>query len=398
MADIKVCGCGSRPASCANTYSMKAVPMPCILSAEAYGAGTGPLRALTDCSPDLDQDGTVGRADLEALLEVWGPVPDTEVALEGNLDSAGQPAVAGSLHLSRPFYTDSALVIGHEMVGNEDLTVIGNDLYISDGAGGSTHAIEGGAQTIVTLEGARKGGRVMRTRSFVFSAVARDGVDAHGTTFNDFAAFLESGLGLDSRMVGDQTLGGKVELTAGGALAIHGNDGSVQDLSIGTKNIIARDVGHGREHPVILEGRRNADGESVFAGFSIFDSFCVTLDVELSIVLQETNENGSTAIWLAESNDADALDRIVGTGALRFDAEGRLREGAESEIRVPRGNGAASPTVARLDYGEGFTGNAGRPSDLVARPDRGPFPADLDGNGTVGVADLLILLASWTRE
>ncbi len=282
--------------------------------------------------------------------------------------------------------------------GHEDLTQTGNDLYIDDGAGGFMHAIEGGAQTIVTLEGARKGERVIRTRSFVFSPVARDGVDAHGTTFNDFAAFLEAGLGLDSRMIGDHTLGGKVEITVGGALAIHGNDGAVQDLSIGTENIVARDVGRGSEHPVVLERLQNADGESVFAGFSVFDSFCVALDIELSIVLQETDENGSTAIWLGESNDADALDRIVGAGALRFDTEGRLVEGAESEIRVPRRNGATSPTVARLDYGGGFTGIPGRPSDLVARPDRGGYPADLDGDGTVRGADLLILLTSWTRE
>ncbi|MFA7237462.1 MAG: flagellar hook-basal body complex protein, partial [Phycisphaeraceae bacterium] len=74
----------------------------------------------------------------------------SEVNLEGNLNASGSISTGGSQHTSRTFYTDALLTAGNESTGAEDLTVAGNDLYISDGAGGSFLALEGGTNTILT--------------------------------------------------------------------------------------------------------------------------------------------------------------------------------------------------------------------------------------------------------
>ena len=60
--------------------------------------------------------------------------------------SAGAVASTGSTHVNRAFHTDAALTTPLP-AATFDLTTVGNDLYIDDGAGGSFLAIEGGAGT-----------------------------------------------------------------------------------------------------------------------------------------------------------------------------------------------------------------------------------------------------------
>jgi flagellar hook protein FlgE len=58
------------------------------------------------------------------------------VTFNGNLNASGIVAATGSTMETRAFFTDALLTPGMEMVGTEDLTVLGTDLYIDDGAGG----------------------------------------------------------------------------------------------------------------------------------------------------------------------------------------------------------------------------------------------------------------------
>lgn len=280
----------------------------------------------------------------------------------GNLNSSGAVASTGSVHVSRAFYTDAGLTT-QLASANVDLTIPGNDLYIDDGAGGSSLAIQGGAGTILTISGVEKGGKSLGTHSFAFSATPVAGADAYGTTLADYMNFLNSVLGLDSSTVSGQTLGGGVTF-ANGAITITGNEGVVQDLNLETGNIIATNNGAGISQPFVMTKDGSADGESVRTSFVVYDSLGSPVTVDLTFVLQQTVAGGgSTWQFVAESSDNDALARIVGMGVVEFDANGRFVSASNQSFSVTRSNGAASPLTINMDF------NAGANSSLSALTD-----------------------------
>ena len=364
--------------------------------AEVSGDRQGEL-PTSSCSGDSTFDGHVGAVDLRELLNRWGRLPTTTIAPYGNVDASGLAATTGSSHETRAFYRDAALII--PMDGTEDLTVVGNDLYINDGAGGSFLGIEAGAGAIVTVSGAEKGGMNLSTKSFAFSSTAVAGVDHFGPTMNDFIAFLDGVLGLDSTVISGQDLGGGITLNASGQIVITGNEGTVQELDINTADLAVTNGGSGLTQPFVMTTTGQATGESFRTAFHLYDSFCVPVSVSLTLVLQQASGFGSTAIWLAESNDVDALDRIVGLGVLEFDARGMLTDATDDLISVDRDNGAVSPFLAILGFLSpigGVTAVSNSPSQLFVLPNpyRG-FEVDLNGDGVVNVLDLILLLLNW---
>jgi flagellar hook protein FlgE len=274
------------------------------------------------------------------------------VIFNGNLNASGTVASTGSTHTNRAFYTDSALttLLGAATI---DLTTVGNDLYIDDGAGGSFLAIEGGAGTILTLSGIEKAGKDLGTHSFAFSATAVAGVDDFGTTLQDYMDFLNEVLGLDSSTIDGQSLGGGVAFS-NGVITITGNEGTVQDLDIETGDIVATNNGAGISQPFVMTKTGSADGESVRTSFIVYDSLGSPLTVDLTFVLQETVD-GEGTVWefMAESSDNDAIDRIVGLGVVEFDASGTFVSASNQAFSVVRGNGAVSPLTVNLQYQSG---------------------------------------------
>ena len=138
--------------------------------------------------------------------------PTRNVTFNGNLNASGDVGTTGSVHNSRAFYTDAALTT--LATGAYDLSVVGNDLYIDNGAGGSIMAFEGGAGTVVTLDGVQKGGKGLGTHAFAFSATAVAGAEDFGTTMDDFANFLNDVLGLDASSIGGRRSAGSPCSTA----------------------------------------------------------------------------------------------------------------------------------------------------------------------------------------
>ncbi len=351
----------------------------------------------SSCSGDSTFDGHVGAVDLDELLNRWGRLPTTTIAPYGNVDASGLPATTGSAHETRAFYRDADLTI--PMDGTEDLTVVGNDLYMADGGGGTFPAIEAGGGAIVTVSGVEKGGTNLSTKSFAFSHAAVAGVDHFGPTMNDFIVFLDRVLGLDSTVISGQDLGGGITLNASGQIVITGNEGTVQELDIETTDFVVANNGSAIIQPFVMTKTGQATGESIRTAFHLYDSFCVPVSVSLTLVLQQASGFGSTVIWLAESNDVDALDRIVGLGVLEFDARGVLTDATDDLISVDRDNGAVSPFLAIIDFfspNGGVTAVSNSPSQLfvVPNPYFG-FEVDLNGDGVVNVLDLILLLLNW---
>ncbi len=285
------------------------------------------------------------------------------VNFNGNLNSSGVVATSGSILESRAFFVDGALTPGMEMDGTEDLTVLGNDLYIDDGSGGSFLAIEGGRQATLTITAVEKGGKDLGTHTFGFMTAAQavaNGVTNFGSNMNSFLAFMDQVFGLDATVISGQNLGGGITIGTGadaGKVMTIGNEGTVQDLDIDTGDIqviYADPMGVGINQPFVMTKIAAANGESVRTSFVVFDSLGTPLTVDLSFVLQATTPGaGSTWEFIAESSDTDAVDRIIGLGVVNFDANGRFVNATNQQFSLSRNNGAVSPLTVNMNFDTG---------------------------------------------
>jgi len=273
------------------------------------------------------------------------------VTFSGNLNASGNIATTGSVHESRAFFTDAGLT-NQLNTANFDLTVPGNDLYIDDGAGGSFLAFEGGAGTVVTLDGIEKGGKDLGEHSFAFSATPVDGVDANGTTVQDYIDFLNDVLGLDGTTIQGQSLGGGATFdTATGQLVINGNEGEDQNLVIESSNFVATNNGAAISQPLVMSRTASADGESVRTSFVVYDSLGTPITVDMTFVLQDTQDGeGTTWQFIAESSDNQAQDRVVGFGVVDFDNNGNFVQASNQAFSITRTNGSNSPLTVQMDF------------------------------------------------
>ena len=64
-------------------------------------------------------------------------------------------------------------------------------------------------------------------------------MDHVGPTMNDFIAFLDGVLGLDSTVISGQDLGGGITLNASGQIVITGNEGTVL-AAVSLRRIVGR--------------------------------------------------------------------------------------------------------------------------------------------------------------
>ena len=259
------------------------------------------------------------------------------VVFNGNLNASGEVATTGSVHESRVFYTDPA---GTVPVTGSDL--LSGTIYVSDGAGGIVEAFDGSATTI-TLSGAEKGGKDLGTAVFEITGT---------TDFDDYVAFLDEYLGLDSSSIGGVSdLNGSVALV-NGAVVVNGNEGTVQQLDLETGDFTVDGTGLG--NPFVMNKTGDATGESVRTSFVVYDSLGTPLTIDLSYVLQGTTPSGGTT-WefVAESGDNDATDRLLALGEVNFDSNGRFVSASNQSFSIQRANGAVNPLTVNMDFDSG---------------------------------------------
>ena len=304
----------------------------------------------------VDEQFNVIEGDLVALSVPVGTLTLAEasrnVIFNGNLNASGSVGTTGSVHTGRAWFTDAAMTI--PVTSATDLTT--TDVYMSDGAGGSVLAFDSSVNPkTITISGVEKGGKDLGSKTFAFSATAVAGAEANGTTMADFTAFLEDVLGLDSSNVGGSSnLGGNVTINAGGQLVITGNEGTVQDLALETADFVVGTPGSGSGQPLVLQKSGSANGESVRTSFVVYDSLGTPLTIDLTFTLQQTSASGGTT-WqfVAESNDNDAVSRLIGLGEVTFDATGRFTNATNQSFSITRTNGAVSPLTVNMDFNSG---------------------------------------------
>jgi flagellar hook protein FlgE len=274
------------------------------------------------------------------------------VIFNGNLNASGQVGTTGSVHTSRAWYTDVAMTIPVD--ANTDLST--TDVYMSDGAGGSVLAFDSSVNPkSITVSGIEKGGKDLGSKTFAFSATPVAGADSNGVLLSDFTDFIKDVLGLDNSAVGSASnLGGNVVINASGQLVITGNEGTVQDLALETADFVVNAPGAGSGQPLVLQKSGPANGESVRTSFVVYDSLGTPLTIDLTFTLQQTSaSSGTTWQFVAESNDNDALQRLIGLGEVTFDASGHFTNATNQSFSITRTNGAVSPLTVNMDFNSG---------------------------------------------
>ncbi|MEY4820779.1 MAG: putative flagellar hook protein FlgE [Planctomycetota bacterium] len=274
------------------------------------------------------------------------------VIFNGNLNASGQVGTTGSVHTSRAWYTDVAMTIPVD--ANTDLST--TDVYMSDGAGGSVLAFDSSVNPkSITVSGIEKGGKDLGSKTFAFSATPVAGTDGNGVLLSDFTDFIKDVLGLDNSAVGSASnLGGNVVINASGQLVITGNEGTVQDLALETADFVVNAPGAGSGQPLVLQKSGPANGESVRTSFVVYDSLGTPLTIDLTFTLQQTSaSSGTTWQFVAESNDNDALQRLIGLGEVTFDASGHFTNATNQSFSITRTNGAVSPLTVNMDFNSG---------------------------------------------
>ena len=297
-----------------------------------------------------------------ALTDITIPLGSLTIAEEtrnvdiaGNVNADGPLSTGGSNHTSRALYTDALLTT--LATGAEDLTSPLVTLYRDDGAGGSVIAFEGGADTIITVTGVEKGGKALRDATFSFTDAATAatlGVDDFGTDLDSFAAFLKTALGLDDTVINGHDMGGDVIFNASGQIEIIGNEGTVQDLKIDTSDLFATNFTTAVNDPFVMQKNNVSDGEAIRTSFVAYDSLGTPLTLDITMVKQAVVVDGGT-IWeyMVESDDNDALQRVLGLGILEFDANGNFVSATNQSFSMTRANGAADPLTIQLRFDHG---------------------------------------------
>lgn len=216
---------------------------------------------------------------------------------------------------------------------------------------------------VITLAEANKGGANLPAEEFV--------VGTTGTTYGDFAAWLEDVLGINTSadlpdtgvdLDGDLTndLPG-VSIQSDGSLAIIGNYGRYNEIVLADGAITAS-KGNATDLPgntlpfrfesnITTSDDQTALGESVRTSFQAYDSLGVPMQIVITLVMESKTDEGITWRYYAESDADSDADRVLGTGTVKFDSAGNFLEAADRNITIDHTNtGAATPQTITLDF------------------------------------------------
>lgn len=292
----------------------------------------------------------------------------SRVRFDGVLDAGGDVAQQGSRTLltggdglGLAALGGAPLTVDTPLVGLEDPARRG------DGAAmfleGQTLQM-GEASTVgdgVQVRGAEKGGRTLPISQLAIGAA---------TTIGDLLGFLNGALGIQPQ-VGGGAVGATLD-AATGQIQIVGNSGEANDLDIETGDLVVLDEQGGAtgRNPFAAQTTREADGESQRTPFFVYDSLGGLVLADLTMVLENKTDAGTTWRYYVESDEA-AGGTALGTGTVEFDTNGNLRQAEPVGVVLNRGpTGAGQPLafdllfqgdgsrLQALDVGEGEAGIA----------------------------------------
>ena len=254
----------------------------------------------------------------------------SEVRFTGNLNADGDVAVNESRLESAPLYSDAGATIA--AIGGDALI----DLFNAAGAALFNTG------DVIHLTSLTRGGATVPEKTFEVGPANTTESDAFGATVDEFLAFLQVILGIDA------TIGGGVTLDAG-KVVIEGNTGLRNDLDIVDSGIyVNSSTGLA---PFTFDKVRSADGESVRTRFEVYDSLGAAQVVDLTMVLEETSNLGTTWRFYAHSEDDSDLATVLGNGTATFDTHGKVLAVTGETITLDRDDaGANTPQQIVLSF------------------------------------------------
>ena len=271
--------------------------------------------------------------------------PTTEVKFAGNLNAGGDIATQGSVNTFETLFSDPGGTV--PATGGTALA----SLTKPDG----TNPFALG--DVITISGATRGGATIPDRTFEVNAAATPGVDsdAFGTTFQDFADFLDTILGIDTTPTAPPAAPNPAGVVVnGGALEITGNFGTANALELQAANLIVNQ-GTSPSSPLDVDTTQEADGESTLTTFAAFDSLGNPLTINLVSVLSDKTPNGTSWDFFATAEDDTDLDTFLGTGSAFFDTEGQLLTTSDTVLTLNRDDtGAGNPLLINLAFTDPF--------------------------------------------
>jgi flagellar hook protein FlgE len=253
------------------------------------------------------------------------------VTFSGNLNSDGDVAMQGSIISSAKMFSDAGLTT--DALSTDLLTTL------FDGAGTSLFS----TGDIITVQGAVKGDATMPSHTFEVGATTTT-ADAAGTTFQDFMTFLEGMLGIDTSVSGGASV-------VAGALVLTGNSGTVNDLTVEGGNIVVNAGSAAPGLPFQLTRSQRADGESIRTTFFAYDSLGGELQFDMSIVLENKSNTGTSWRFYTESEADSDLSRVLNNGTLSFDTNGQVVSVANPALQIDLNDtGAFTPQQINIRF------------------------------------------------
>ena len=262
----------------------------------------------------------------------------SNVEFSGNLNADGDLATTGTV-------LDFARL---EDAGAADITLASNLTAIDNG--GAVFAIG----DTITIHGAERGGKLIPDATFTIDIPANGG---NGTTMQDLVDWMQTVLGVvpDGGYDAADPLQAGVEpgsaAMAGGVLTFIGNWGEMNDLNLKSDNFMVNTVS-GLGNPFTTTKTQTATGESVRTTFTVYDSLGSPLDVDLTMVLANTDNNGTYWRAFLHSEDDTDIRLHLETGSndfvpfLQFDNFGKLVNTTPVNVQVDRFNTGAQDPVS----------------------------------------------------
>ncbi|MEO0511709.1 MAG: flagellar hook-basal body complex protein [Planctomycetota bacterium] len=189
----------------------------------------------------------------------------------------------------------------------------------------------------IQLRNAERGTTVIPTSTLQIDAT---------TTVADYLLFLNSALEIDPTQTNPDGLGqgARIDPTTG-VISIVGRPGTENALTIDAQDLrVLNAAGDFVAQPFTTAETAAANGESIRTSFLVYDSLGTPLTVDMTFSLAEKTATGTTWTYVAESTDDTLGSRVVGTGEVRFDTDGRVIGPTTFPLTLDRaGTGAAAP-------------------------------------------------------
>jgi flagellar hook protein FlgE len=283
----------------------------------------------------VDSDFNIVPGKLTSLMIPLGTLStaraSTSASFDGNLNSDGPIAAQSSILYSQALQNAG----GAAATGDTLLT------DLRDPASPAAAMFADG--DVITLTGAKKGGREIPDQTFNVTA---------GTTLNDYLGFLNNALGINADPSVGGTPGIRVSDTAppaAGTIIIEGNRGTDNSIDVPLSSI--RSTNPNFTTPFNFTEQQAASGQSLYTTFLAFDSLGTPVQVNVTMTLENKATTGNTWRFYAESPDDSDPNKVLGTGTLTFDNDGRLTDVTNDTVQLNRANtGAIDPLQIKLDF------------------------------------------------